>query len=449
MKNLKLLLCVFFVCSLCKSLEYIVDGNVVQSTRIGLSNNKHIDVENGIYPNNSFAVLSAQLGITFALLNNDIYKLHIGIKGMVGGVGLDTTRNGSMLFPTDSIIAGANAGRFAEIVMPAWGELINAYLSYSYKNCFGFKGGRYSFANPDAIMGTDWWSGHNQGFEIFGGNDYFRIYGIYVHARSSSNLEWLNHFEPRNKNVYRFGLFVFGLDSTIALGHNHSLFIRPYLYYQPGAYIDPGFKIVYTYTHDDLRFVTTLLTLFAIHERQAYNRLSDQDWGYESLYDSANTYLGRTHGKGGITLFAREELYIKGYKAGIGIYKNFGNANDMIGSYGDPTGLNTWVYTLYSTGPTWSDFFSSDALNAFILGGKKYQKWNYEIIGRYTYAPRSNENSLALLISYDFTKHINLYLRLEWAGTLNKPGYKLVDTFLTKKIYTDKSMIFWYLSAKI
>lgn len=441
------------LCSLSlQAIEYKIDGNVVSSTRIGLSNNKTTDLSKGIYPNNSFWALSSQLGISLKLLDTE-HKVTLGLKGMVGGVALDTTREGASIFPSNATSGKDSVGDFTAVYMPAWGEIINAYVTYSYKDFFGFKAGRYDFMN------TDWWSGHNEGAEFFIGKESLRFYTIYTHRRSSSNLEWLNHFDARNADINRFGIFVFGVDSAFEIG-NQKLSLRPYLYYQPGVYVDPGFKIVHESNKDfqgeGINFKTTFLTLFAMHDKNIQNKLSGQDWGYQALYDSnaisaynPSGYLGRTHGEGGVTLFLREDIFIDNYNVGAGIYKNFGNANDLIGSYGDPTGLNTWVYTLYSTGPTWSDFFSQDALSGFVFGGGKYERWKWDLIGRYTYAPRSNENSIALLLGYDFTPNINLNLRLEWAGTYNKAGYKISQTYLKENIYTDKSMIFWYLSAKL
>ncbi len=428
--------------------DYKIDANVSQVTRIGLSNNYKIDVDKGIYPNNSFALFSSQLGATINLLETDEHRVRFGIRGILAAVGLDTT-SGSKILPTDYNGIDSN-GVFIRAYTPAFAELINAYLSYDYKDYFGIIGGRYSFGAPDEVMGTDWWSGHNQGVRIYGGIDNWKAYFIYVHTRSSSNLEKINHFDPQNRSVDKFGAFVLGVDGNIDINENNNLFVRPYLYYQPGAYIDPGFKVVHTIKNVGQRFdiKTTLLMLFAIHEKRAQNVLSDYDWGFNSLVVNGQ-YLGRTHGKGGTALFLRSDVSYDNQHFGGGIYKNFGNPNDMIGSYGDPTGLNTWVYTAYSTGPTWSDFFSHDAFNIFALYGQKFDKWSYEVVGRYLFSPRSNENSIALLVNYDVSKNLNVYVRLEWAGTLNKPGFKLVETFLTKNVYTDKSMIFWYITAKL
>ncbi|MCE3036459.1 outer membrane family protein [Helicobacter sp. faydin-H20] len=452
MRWLIMLILMLFTINFLQAIGYQVDGNFTSITRIGLSNNKKVDPKKAIYPNNSFWALSTQLGFILNLLEKD-HQLNIGIKGMVGGVGLDTTRKDSTLFPSNTTLNSNEIGKFSQIYMPAWGEIINAYLSYQYKEYFGIKLGRYSFTN------LDWWSGHNQGAEFFIGNENFKTYAVYTHARSSSGGEWLNHFDPRNGDLNLFGIFTFGIDYNPLL-KNQKLLLRYYSYYQPNAFFSTGFKVVWdsnkNFNYQGVNFKTTLLTLFSFHNKDASNKISGQDWGYETIFDltsitpyNPSGYLGRTRGKGGITLFLREDILINRHNVGAGIYKNFGNPNDLIGSYGDPTGLNTWVYTLYGTGPTWSDFFSQDAFNVFLFGGGKYNQFGWDLIARYTHSMRSNENSLALLLNYDITKHINLNLRLEWAGTTNHKGYLLSQTFLQKDVYTDKSMVFWYITAKI
>ena len=432
-----------------QAFDYKVDGNVVSSTRIGLSDNKRMDTQKGIYPNNSFWALSTQLGISANLLKSESQTLKVGLSGMVGGVALDTTRDGNTLYPTNSTTdSTTSVGDFTSVYMPAWGDITNAYVYYKYGDYFGIRAGRYDFNNEHSVALTDYWSGRNQGVEAFVGVKNFNIYAIYINARSSSNYEWLNHFEARNPNYNRYGLFVVGANAKWNINDNHQLSFYPYVYFQPGVYTDPGIKLIYDGSFSKFKSKSTILVLHAIHDTRMRTTLSDQDWGEVAVYNNG-IYQGRELGKGGTTLFLKQEFFIETHSLGAAVYKNFGNANGLISSYGDPTGLNTWVYTLYSTGPTWSDFFSQDALNTFAFYGQKFNKWNYQLIARYTYAPRADENSLAFLLGYDFTEHINLNLRLEWAGTTNKAGYKLNETFLTHKVYNDKSMIFWYLTAKI
>lgn len=425
-------------------LDYSVYGGMTSSTRLGLGNNLYMNTDKGIYPNNSFWSLSAYLGGTLTLLADENNFLEMGLSGMVGGVAYDSTRN-IALFPTNSFSSGSQLGLFTQVYMPAWGDITGAYLDY--QNAFyGVRLGRYLFKN------TDWLSGRNQGLEVYAGPENYRVYGIYVNARSSSNGEWLNHFVPRNDSVNKFGLFMFGADATANITDNQRIFFRPYVHYQPGVFFAPGAKLSYDYKYNDyINFKTTILSLFVSHNERVYNHLSAQDWGHGRFLDANRNYVGRVSGTGGTTLFLREDVTFDNYGFALALYKNFGNPNDLIGSYGDPTGLNTWVYTIYSTaGAGWSDFFSPEAVNVYgIFNHKVNEVFSYDIIARITRADRSNEHSLAFICSYKFNDSISMDLRLELAGTTTVKGYKISNTLLKNDVYTDKSMAFWYLKAKI
>ncbi|PAF42281.1 outer membrane family protein [Helicobacter sp. 11S03491-1] len=421
--------------------DYKVSGGVVSATRFGLSNNKTINESKAIYPNNSFWSLSGNLGVKVNLTHG----FEMGLKGIVGGVAYDSTRDGSRLLPADSISSRLKyntAGRFTEIYMPAWGEVINAYLSYQSEN-FGFKVGRYD------MEGLDWFSGHNEGIQMHAGNSDIKAWALYSYGRSSAGYEWLNHFTPRNAELNRFGIFVFGVDAKF-----NAFFVQPYVYYQPGAYVAPGFKVIHDKSFGSkYRSKTTFMMLGAIHEKRTRDLPSYPGWGYGPIFDKQKAteynpegYIGRERGDGGVTLFVREEFYIKNHYVGGGFYKNFGNPNSLIGAYGNPLRFNTWVYTLYDVGPTWSDFFGKDSTNLVVFGGSKYDKFSWNVTGRLTYSPRSNERSLALMLSYIFSKNINVDLRLEYMNDETKKGYSIFKSYLTKNNYRDKSFVFMYIN---
>lgn len=438
----KCLFIFFCMMGLCwsKDFDYSVVGNLISSTRIGFSNPYKVDKTTGIYPNNSFWSLATQLGIQGRFYKN----FGFGLKGVVGGVALDSTRIGAKIFPSNSTDNNSDVGEFTKVLMPAWGEIINAYLSYENET-FGIKIGRYDFKN------TDWFSGHNEGLGFYVNIPTIKFWGLYSYARSSSNAEWLNHFDPRNASLNKFGIFAFGLDGIF-----QNLFYRPYIYYQPGSYLAGGIKLIYeTNFSNDWTSKTTLLTLSTSNAKRGRNLPSSQDWGFDGYFNLSNIniynplgYGGRKRGYGGTTLFIRQDFFIKKYNFGGAVYKNFGNPNDLIGSYGDPTGINTWVYTAYDLS-TWSDFFGKDAFNAFIFGGGKHDKFSWDILARITFSPRSNEQSLALILSYDLRKNININLRLEYMNDETKKGYLLSDTYLTSDNYTDKSFAFMYITYSL
>lgn len=426
--------------------DYKVDGNVASVTRIGFNHQKLIDEEKGIYPNNSFWSLSAQLGIKFFAMDN----LSFGFRGAVGGVAYDSTRLGSRFFPADSVSSKgqtSNAGRFSEVYMPAWGEIINAYVAYDNNGKFGIKAGRYDFS-PN----LDWFSGRNQGLEVFGGNEKFQGYGVYSNARSSTNSEWLNHFTPRNGKLNKIGTFVVGFN-----GQFDNYLINPYIYYQPGVHIAPGFKFIYDITtSSNIKSKTKFIVLGTIHDSKIRNLPSSQDWGWNDKFNTLKIsksnslgYAGKQRGAGGVSILLREDVDLSNWNFGGGLYKNIGNPNDVIGSYGDPTGVKTWIYTLYDTGAPWSDFFGRDASNIFAFGGQKYENFSWDVIGRLTYSPRSDEQSLAFTVSYGFIEKISVSLRLEYMNDLTKKGYLLYKTYLKEDKSTNKSMAFLWINYKI
>lgn len=148
------------------------------------------------------------------------------------------------------------------------------------------------------------------------------------------------------------------------------------------------------------------------------------------------------------------KAYMFDYNVRLGIYKNFGSANSHIGTYGNPLGIDQWTASVYDKGPSLNDITSRNAFSVWLSGGGAHGNevgtFSWEILGRYTTAPRSDEASVALFLNQRFNNGFALGLKLEWFSDTTKAGYTIYDknvltydkNVLTKNRTDDRSHAF-------
>ncbi|BEG57844.1 hypothetical protein NHP21005_15320 [Helicobacter sp. NHP21005] len=159
-----------------QALDYKISGRVGSFSRIGF-NNAPINTDKGLYPTGSYVTTIGALEVNANLLPKSVenQKLEVGLGGEIGGLAYDSTRG---LRDQNGVLQPANwyyMGRWEGYLMNApWRHvreedeshaknyiLYNAYLSYTYKDIFGIKAGRY--LSPEALF----LRGYNQGFTLF------------------------------------------------------------------------------------------------------------------------------------------------------------------------------------------------------------------------------------------------------------------------------------------
>lgn len=130
------------------------------------------------------------------------------------------------------------------------------------------------------------------------------------------------------------------------------------------------------------------------------------------------------------------------------MYKNFGNANELIGRYGNPLGsvVDVWTASAYDIGFALSDMLGRNALTGYLRAGASYGDFSWSILGRLTDSPRSAEQSLALLVNYKVRDDISVGGKLEGLMDTTKAGYSLNEHSLTANRTDDRSHLFFYIS---
>ena len=138
----------------------------------------------------------------------------------------------------------------------------------------------------------------------------------------------------------------------------------------------------------------------------------------------------------------------------MGYYQNFGNANELIGRWGNPIGIDIWTAGAYDIGNALNDIIGRNAVTGFGYLGANYGSFDWKFIGRGTNSPRSAEQSVALLLNYQIREDIAIGGKLEWFSDTTKAGYSPVvfgygkgeePHKLDKKRTDDRSHAFFYI----
>ncbi|PAF42724.1 hypothetical protein BKH45_03260 [Helicobacter sp. 11S03491-1] len=410
--------------------DYKVSGKAESFSKFGF-NNTPINSIKGKYPTESFVTMVGALQIDMNLLPQSLTSqtLKTGIGGLVGGLAFDSGRNlidhatgapfGSPIFnyfgyyaqyegnapwqtPNYNIGMSKNSRDYV---------IYNAYLDYDYAGIFGIKGGRYE-------SGADFYSGFTQGFEVYTKFSEFKLWWFSSYGRAFAYDEWLYDFyAPKTYTTPKGKTINLGIHAFKATWAHHGVTIAPFIYFSPKTYTAPSIEVGYDSNpefdgKEGFRSQTTVIALFVSHDKRVRN---------------VNRY-GNPAGTGGQTLLIKQRFDIDNYNIGGGIYKNFGNANAEVGTYGNPMGIDFWTASVYDIGASVSDMIGEDALSGWIYGGGVHGDFMWGVLGRLTTSKRSNEQSIAINVAYNFPFNISAGLKLEYFNDITKTGYKVGDT---------------------
>lgn len=404
----------------------IIDGNT------NATNNVTVNTR---YPTETFTSAMGQLDGIMDLkskMQEDL-SLVFGLGITAGGLALDSTR-----YDLDASGKHVNPAGVGFNYIGYWegwdghinptgnntkGILVhNAYARFESKY-INLTVGRYESS-------MDYYSGYTQGFNLdfnlgYGDtnanpDNLVRLWLFGSWGRAFAYSQWIYDYYLNNDIT---GTYALGIDvsyggfskngSDIEVGN--SFLVKPFVYYSKSFYTAPGIKLQYKVKRDfgGLAFgsTTTFNSMFPMLDKSKLGK-----YRYGNLVQN-----------GAFTLNLIQTFDFNNYNAGVAIYKNFGNANANIGTSGNPSGIDFWTSTVYEIGQALSNFVSADALSPYIFGGGSYSlasgDFNWSVLGRLTFAPRADEQSVALTLTHKFKNRVGVGLKLEYFSVTTKPGY--------------------------
>ncbi|GAA7735642.1 outer membrane beta-barrel protein HofA [Helicobacter pylori] len=343
--------------------EYQISARVGSFSRIAF-NQSVINSKKGIYPTGSYVTTTGALQVDSSLLPKGIekHKLGFGVGGEIGSLAYDSTK---FLIDEADPKAGfqpANwyyMGRWEGYLMQHsqnWTReqkaqnarpyvLYNLYLDYQYKDIFGIKLGRY----PSKAL---FFSGFNQGFELFYRWKKFRIEWFSTFGRALANEQSIRDFyaSVNYKQKINYGMYNLNL-----IYENKYIRVVPFIWFYPKNFNAPGFEITHdtkSYWESDWRIQTTFYAWFPFY----------------SDYLSKDYYRAALVGKKSASLFVFQRVHFRSYRFGWSVYKNFGNGSAQLGWNGSPADpfYDTKDDTPYED--AYSNFYNANSItiNAFI-----------------------------------------------------------------------------------
>lgn len=422
--------------------DYEIKGFVQNYSKFGF-NDDRINEAEGKYPTESFSIISADLGIDMNLGAG----FSAGIAGAAGGLIFDHTRfqrniEGKLFAPNGiswnyfGFWPGPDYRSASSIRTTRNFILRNIYITYQYDKYIQAQIGRFRVPG-------DWFSGYVQGLYLQSwAIPHTKFWFYTTNRRASYGGPWLRDFKYINQNVSADngkGFFVYAGGADIVY-QNYG--ISPYIFAQDARFFAPGFHLTYdtnpAFKSEGFRSKTEIIFLHMQHFGPGLKRLTG----------SNNYKFGgflSTAGKGGQSLYIRQRFDIDNYNIGLSVYKNFDNPNEFVTGSGDPTGFNNYNGSIYD-GVGWNNIFRKDAVSGFLFGGGKYERFSWAIMGRLTFAPRADEQTLTINVDYKFPHNFKAGITAEYYGQTVKEGYVVRNSPILKKdIFQDRSSITTYI----
>ncbi len=404
--------------------EHKIHGQFGSFTKWGFNDQK-LNKNAGIAPTDSFSSVMGSLNYTAKFA--DLISITAG--GALGGLAYDSTDNGAS-GPTQVQYTYFNAnyekGR-------AQGYMIqNVNIGIDHKNVY-LRLGRY-----EAGKVGEWFSGFNEGAEGYVAFSDFKIWAFASGKRGFAYNQWFYEFyrvfgygdtQPK-REIYGAG-FDYNTDKIKA-----SLFA----YGADSIFFAPGVSLDFDTAGGEENSVSSVTKVRVLVPIALGSNISGTDWGNGPNWGII--------GKNTTTLWIDEKVRLGKYFVGAGVYKNFGNANELIGRYGNPLGsvVDVWTASAYDIGFALSDMLGRNALTGYLRAGASYGDFSWSILGRLTDSPRSAEQSLALLVNYKVRDDISVGGKLEGLMDTTKAGYSLNGHSLTANRTDDRSHLFFYIS---
>ncbi|MCI7710852.1 MAG: outer membrane family protein [Helicobacter sp.] len=433
----KSLLGLALVCASAQAFDYTISGSAETFTKWGF-NNVTPDVNTGRAPTDSFTTLFSQLNLKADLGAGFAF----GLGGSLAGLAFDSTQG----FTANGYSFNASPVQ-ASYFGYSWDKgkvqnymIQNAYLSYEGTHLY-LKAGRY-----EAGKVGEWFSGYNQGAEGYIQSGAFKLWGFWSNRRAFAYNQWYLDFY--RVHGLKKDIFAAGVDLTFG-GFKTSVFS----YYVDSKVTAPGVSLTYNTNTDfqlsGFRSLTRVRTLFpqALSSFDGLNTSGEasgigsgqRDWGVINASSA--------------TLWIDQHFDVDNFNFGVGIYKNFGNANELIGRYGNPvlSVVDFWAAGGYDIGQSLSDMVGKDAFTGYGYVGATYGVFNWQVLARGTNSPRSAEQSVALNLGYKIREDFKIGGKLEWFSDTTKAGYNpfqgvIVGQKLTANRTDDRSHIFFYMT---
>ena len=384
------------------AVDFHVKGGLDAFSKIGFNNHKINKAEN-IYPTESFMNIVGMLEVNADFLSQEQkdsgQKLTGTVGVAVGGPILDSTR----LLEGGSQMSNYIGSQFV---------LNNANLSYTITkddNSLNVKVGRYA-------SGKQFYSGYTQGFEATYAYKGFQALWFSSFGRASiGGGEWLFDFtnKPANSPTGKLnhGVHIFKPSYTFENG----FYISPFVYFSPEFYVAPMLEIAFdsnpTFKGEGFRSTTRVIIMAPFHNKPVQN-----DYRYQNKA-----------GADGQTISIKQQFDINNYNFGLGLYKNFGNANAFIGTYGNAAigGWDFWTGSVYDLAGALNNVITKDATTGYIFVGGDHGKLSWTTLGRLTFSPRANEQAALVSVGYSFPYNIRLWVKLEWQSVTTHKGYTI------------------------
>ncbi len=307
--------------------------------------------------------------------------------------------------------------------------LHNAFIDFQ-STYFNLKGGRYE-------SDKDYHSGYTQGFSVdlhFNPtlNDEIKFWWFSSWGRALADSQWFLDFyavklgaDKKNTGIHSGGMD-YKHDSIVendGIKSGASVLFRPWTQFYAGLFNASGGKLEYHKYFGNgygIRLTAQGYALNLVGNKEV-NDLSLKGEKVDKLSGNLNAIL---------------KVFMFDYNVRLGVYKNFGSSGYHIGTYGNPIGIDQWTGSVYdkasggdassskNNAHALSNITARNALTAYLSSGGAHTfeigTFKWEILGRYTSAPSSDEASVALLLRQIFNLGFTLGLKVEWLNDKNK-----------------------------
>lgn len=307
--------------------------------------------------------------------------------------------------------------------------LHNAFIDFQ-STYFNLKGGRYE-------SDKDYHSGYTQGISAdlhFNPtlNDEIKFWWFSSWGRALADSQWFLDFyavklgaDEKNTGIHSGGMD-YKHDSIVendGIKSGASVLFRPWTQFYAGLFNASGGKLEYHQYFGNgygIRLTAQGYALNLVGNKEV-NDLSLKGEKVDKLSGNLNAIL---------------KVFMFDYNVRLGVYKNFGSSGYHIGTYGNPIGIDQWTGSVYdkasggdassskNNAHALSNITTRNALTAYLSSGGAHSfeigTFKWEILGRYTSAPSSDEASVALLLRQIFNLGFTLGLKVEWLNDKNK-----------------------------
>lgn len=458
-------------CPYSKSKFFTLTGNVGSFTKAGFSGGK-IDLNKNYFPTESFTSMFGELTGKFNIneaWENDVFaKFEVGLGVAATGLAYDSTKNDGGTRNKSGLSSGSGINtnyigyyggysgngedgyKDARLIMVhnAYVDMqTNALQTGRLESYFDLKLGRYESS-------MDYFSGFTQGVNFdwhfqYGNTDArpdneVKLWWFSSFGRAFAYSQWFyDYYSVKAVNGVDVGIHALGADVTYGgvaddengFAYGDKIFARPFFYFAPGLYEAPGLKLVYDYQFGNGMGVNVTAQGYVLHVHKAFTT-TDKNSNLARYNEAVDEWSQN------INLIAQGNIY--NYNVRVGYYENFGSAGSHFGTYGNPMGIDFWTGSVYDIGASISDIINRNARSGYLSGGGyydlRYGTLSWDLLGRITRSPRSNEESIALYVNHDFKNGLVVGLKIEWFRDTTHAGYTIGSEIVRNNNNNNKAL---------